>query len=124
MKAPPAFGAALALEYRSLLVPVIGGQPSDAAMDLACRLAAERGSRIVALSVLEVPLDRPLTDELPELEREANRELDQAAAVGDSYGVRVLTRLERGSCRGDGDRERGRVRGTRRSSCSARRVAP
>ena len=57
--------------------------------------AAERGSRIVALSVLEVPLDRPLTDEVPELEREANRELDQAAAIGDSYGVRVLTRLER-----------------------------
>jgi APA family basic amino acid/polyamine antiporter len=95
VKAPPAFGAALALEYRRLLVPVIGGHPSDAAMDLACRLAAERGSRIVALSVLEVPLDRPLTDELPELERDANHELDQAAAVGDSYGVRVLTRLER-----------------------------
>jgi basic amino acid/polyamine antiporter, APA family len=95
VKAPPAFGAALALEYRRLLVPVVGGQPSDAAMDLACRLAAERGSRIVALTVLEVPLDRPLTDELPELEREANHELDQAAAVGDSYGVRVLTRLER-----------------------------
>jgi APA family basic amino acid/polyamine antiporter len=95
VKAPPAFGPALALEYRKLLVPVIGGQPSDAAMDLACRLAAERDSRIVALNVLEVPLDRPLTDELPELERAANHELDQAAAIGDSYGVRVLTRLER-----------------------------
>jgi basic amino acid/polyamine antiporter, APA family len=95
VKAPPAYGPALALEYRRLLVPVIGGQASDSAMDLACRLAAERGSRIVALSVLEVPLDRPLTDELPELEHEANRELDQAVAIGDSYGVRVLTRLER-----------------------------
>ena len=95
VKAPPAFGAALALEYRRLLVPVVAGQPSDAAMDLACRLADEGRSRIVALSVLEVPLDRPLTDELPELERAANNELDQAAAVGDSYGVRVLTRLER-----------------------------
>ncbi len=45
--------------------------------------------------MLEVPLDRPLTDEFPELEREANRELDQATAIGDSYGIRVLTRLER-----------------------------
>jgi len=95
VRAPAAFGPALALEYRRLLVPVIGGHPSDAAMDLACRLATERGSRIVAFSVLEVPLDRPLTDELPELAREANRELDQAAAVGDSYGVRVQTRIER-----------------------------
>ena len=95
VKAPPAFGPALALEYRRLLVPVIPGQPSDAAMDVACRLAAERGSRIVALNVLEVPLDQPLTQALPELERTANRELDEAAAIGDSYGVRVLTRLER-----------------------------
>jgi APA family basic amino acid/polyamine antiporter len=95
VKAPPAFGPALALEYRRLLVPVIPGQPSDDAMDVACRLAAERGSRIVALNVLEVPLDRPLTEALGELERTANHELDEAAAIGDSYGVRVLTRLER-----------------------------
>jgi len=94
-KAPPAFGPALALEYRRLLVPVIPGQASDAAMDVACRLAAERGSRIVALNVLEIPLDRPLSDEVPELEQTANRELDEAAAIGDSYGIRVLTRLER-----------------------------
>jgi APA family basic amino acid/polyamine antiporter len=95
VKAPPAYGPALALEYRRLLVPVIPGQPSDAAMDVACRLAAERGSRIIALNVLEVPLDQPLSHEFPELERLANRELDEAAAIGDSYGVRVLTRLER-----------------------------
>ena len=94
-KAPPAFGPALALEYRRLLVPVIPGQPSDAAMDVACRLAAERGARIVALNVLEVPLDQPLAEELPELEARANRELDEAVAIGDSYGVRVVGRLER-----------------------------
>jgi APA family basic amino acid/polyamine antiporter len=94
-KAPPAFGPALALEYRRLLVPVIAGQPSDAAMDVACRLAAERGSRIVALNILEIPLDRPLNEELPEFERVANRELDEAVAIGDSYGVRVVGRLER-----------------------------
>jgi APA family basic amino acid/polyamine antiporter len=94
-KAPPAFGPALALEYRRLLVPVIGGHPSDAAMDLACRLAAERGSRIVALNVLEVPLDRSVGEAFPDLENAANRELDEAVAIGDSYGVRVLGRLER-----------------------------
>ena len=94
-KAPPALGPALALEYRNLLVPVIPGQPSDAAMDVACRLAAERRARIVALSVLEVPLDRTLSDRFPELEVTANGELDEAAAIGDSYGVRVVTRLDR-----------------------------
>jgi len=94
-KAPPTFGPALALEYQRLLVPVIPGQPSDEAMDVACRLASERGSRIVALNVIEIPLDRPLTEDLPELEETANRELDEAVAIGDSYGIRTVGRLER-----------------------------
>jgi APA family basic amino acid/polyamine antiporter len=94
-KAPPAFGAALALEYRRLVVPVIAGQPSDDAMDVACRLAAERGSRIIALSIVEVPLDTHLTESESALEVTANRELDEAVAIGDSYGVRVVGRLER-----------------------------
>jgi basic amino acid/polyamine antiporter, APA family len=94
-KAAPALGPALALEYRNLLVPVIPGQPSDAAMDLASRLAAEQRSRIVALNVLEVPLDSALGDRFPQLESTANRELDEAVAIGDSYGVRVVTRIER-----------------------------
>jgi APA family basic amino acid/polyamine antiporter len=112
VRAPAAFGPALALEYRRLLVPVIGGQPSDDAMDLACRLSAERGARIVALTVVEVPLDRSLTSEFPELEREANRELDQAAAIGDSYGVRVLTRLDRAHSAGPAIVSEAKARGT------------
>ena len=100
VKAPPAFGAALALEYRNLLVPVIAGQPSDAAMDVACRLAAEKRARVVALNVLEIPLDRSLGEPQPELESAANYELDEAVAIGDSYGVRVLTRLERAHAAG------------------------
>jgi APA family basic amino acid/polyamine antiporter len=99
-KAPPALGPALALEYRNILVPVIPGQPSDSAMDLACRLAAERRARIVALNVLEVPLDNPLTADLPAEEAIANAELDEAVAIGGSYGVRVLTRIERAHAAG------------------------
>jgi APA family basic amino acid/polyamine antiporter len=99
VKAPPAFGPALALEYRRILVPVVGGRPSDAALDFACRLAARR-SRIVALSVLEVPLDRPLGTEYPDLERLANMELDEAVSIGDSYGVDVTSRFERARAAG------------------------
>jgi basic amino acid/polyamine antiporter, APA family len=99
VKAPPAFGPALALEFRRILVPVVGGRPSDEALDVACRLAARR-SRIVALSVLEVPLDQPIAAEYPDLEREANRELDQAVAIGDSYGVDVTSRFERARAAG------------------------
>ena len=84
MKAPPAFGAALALEYRRIVVPIVPGRPSDDALDVACRLAAERGARVVALSVIEVPLELPLDAELPEEEGQANDELDEAVAVGET----------------------------------------
>ncbi len=95
VKAPAAFGPALALEYRRLLVPVLPGQASDDALDVAASLAAERGSHIVALTVLEVPLERGLMAELAEEEALANRELDEARAIGDSYGVDVIPRLLR-----------------------------
>ncbi len=73
VKAPPAYGAALALQYRRILVPIVPGQPSDDALDVACSLAVERGARIVAFNVIEVPLDMPLDAPLPELEEAANR---------------------------------------------------
>jgi APA family basic amino acid/polyamine antiporter len=100
VKAPAAFGPALALEYRNLLVPVVPGRSSDAAMDVACKLAAERRARIIALNILEVPLDQNLSDHFGEQEGLANAELDEATAIGDSYGVRVLTRLERAHAAG------------------------
>ncbi len=96
VKAPPAYGPALALEYRRLLVPVVPGRGSDDALDLAASMAAERGARIAAVTVLEIPLDLPLSAELPEEEALANRELDEARAIGDSYGISVIPRLVRG----------------------------
>jgi basic amino acid/polyamine antiporter, APA family len=94
-RAPVAFGPALALEYRRLLVPIVSGQPSDDALDVACGLAAERRSQILALLVIEVPLDLPLDAELPGEDERANRELDEAQAIGDSYGVTVTGRIVR-----------------------------
>jgi APA family basic amino acid/polyamine antiporter len=112
VKAPPAFGPALALQYRRLLVPVVAGQPSDDALDVACSLAAERGARIVALNVLEVPLGRPLDDDLAEIEDAANDELDEAIAIGDSYGIRVLDRLVRARSAGPAIVEEAERRGS------------
>ena len=96
VKAPPAYGPALALEYRRLLVPVVPGRGSDDALDIAASMAAERGARIAAVTVLEIPLDLPLSAELPEEEALANRELDEARAIGDTYGISVIPRLVRG----------------------------
>ncbi len=100
VKAPPAYGPALALEYRRLLVPVLPGQASDDALDVAASLSAERGARITAVSVLEIPLDQSLAAELTAEEELANRELDEARAIGESYGVSVIPRLVRGRSAG------------------------
>ena len=95
VRAPVVITAA-ALEYSNILVPVAVGYPSDEAMDVACRLARERRSRIVAMTVVQVPLDLPLDAYLPEEVEEANEQLDEARAIGESYGVPVTTRIVRG----------------------------
>ena len=112
IKAPPAYGPALALEYRRLLVPVLPGQASDDAFDIAASLAAERGSQIIAVNVIEIPLDLPLGTEKQELEELAHRELDEARAIGDSYGVHVIPRLLRGRNAGAAIVEEAERRGT------------
>jgi APA family basic amino acid/polyamine antiporter len=95
LRAPMLIGPAVALEYRSILVPVKPGRTSEEAIDFACRLASERGSSIAAVSVVVVPLDLPLDAELPEAEAEANKALDSAIAIGELYGVDVIGRLLR-----------------------------
>ncbi len=134
VRAPVVIGPAVALEYRNVLVPVVWRRESEAAVDLACRLATERRASIVALTVLEVPLELPLDAPLPdEAERKANDLLDEVRAIGDAYGVTVIGRLVRarragraivdearrrnseiivmGSPRRDRDRRRGRIFG-------------
>jgi len=83
------------VEYRTILVPIAAGYPSDEAMDVACRLAAERRATIVAMTVIEVPLELPLDAYLPAAVTSANEQLDEARAIGESYGVNVITRLVR-----------------------------
>ena len=112
IRAPVAFGPALALEYRRLLVPIVTGQPSDDALDVACGLAAERRAQIIALNVIEVPLSLPLTADLPDEEERANRELDEAQAIGDSYGVIVVDRLVRARSAGEAIVEEAARRGS------------
>ena len=78
------------------MVPVIDRHESEAAVDLACRLATERGASIVALTVIEVPLQLPLDAELdPEIEERAHELLDEVRAIGDAYGVNVIGRIVR-----------------------------
>ena len=93
--APLQFGPAVALEYRSILVPVVSGAAGHEAIDLAARLATERRATIVALRVIVVSLDRPLDVGLSDDEALADKLLDDARVVASSYGVRTIDRVVR-----------------------------
>jgi APA family basic amino acid/polyamine antiporter len=95
LRAPVVIGPAIALEYRNVLVPVKPGRTSEEAIDLACRLAADRGATIAAVSIIVVPLELPLDSRLEEEEERANDALDVAAAIAELYGVSFGERLLR-----------------------------
>jgi APA family basic amino acid/polyamine antiporter len=94
-RAPIQLGPAIALEYRTILVPIVSGPESHESVDLAARLAGERGATIVALRVIVIPLDQPLDADMHELELEADHLLDDARATAESYGVRMVDRIVR-----------------------------
>jgi APA family basic amino acid/polyamine antiporter len=94
-RAPVPMGAALALEYRSILVPVVAGAQSREAVELAARLATERAGRIVLLRVIVVPLELPLDADLSEQLAAADRLLDDYREIAEPYGVRVVERVVR-----------------------------
>lgn len=81
--------------YHNILVPVLAGYLDHAAMVVACKVAAQRGATIVAAAILEVPQTLPLNADLGDTEWLANQQLDIAKAIGEEYGVDVVTRLVR-----------------------------
>jgi len=95
VKAPPLLGPAMALEYRMILAPVVDSPQSREALHLACRLAAERRSAIVAMRVIVVPMELPLDAPMPEQAALADDLLDEAHDIGELYGVRVIERVSR-----------------------------
>ena len=95
VRAPIPLGPAVALEYRTILVPIVAGPESREAIDLAARLAAERGATIVALRVIVVPMELPLDALLADQEEAADRLLDDARLAASAYGVRTIDRLVR-----------------------------
>jgi APA family basic amino acid/polyamine antiporter len=95
IRAPVIIGPAVALEYRNILVPVKPGRPSEEAIDLACRLATERGATIAAVSVVVLPLELPIDARQGDEERRADDALDAADAIAELYGVDLTERLVR-----------------------------
>jgi APA family basic amino acid/polyamine antiporter len=120
-RAPVPLGPALALEYRSILVPIVAGVESREAVEVAARLATERAGRIVLLRVIVVPLELPLDADLTEQVEEAHRLLDAAYAVVEPYGVRAVERVVRARQAGRAIVEEADRRGTEVVVLGARR---
>jgi APA family basic amino acid/polyamine antiporter len=95
VRAPIVLGPAMALEYRTILVPVVAGREAREAIDLAARLAAERGATITVLRVIVVPMELALDADLSVQEAEAHRLLDEAREAASIYGVTTIERLTR-----------------------------
>ena len=93
-------GPSLTVEYRTIVVPVVRTAESEEALVAAARLAAERGSRVAVVHVIEVPLDLPLDVQLPDAEAEADEILDQSTAFVEGYGIRAVGRLLRARAAG------------------------
>jgi APA family basic amino acid/polyamine antiporter len=94
IRAPIAIGPAIALEYTRILVP-LEGQESLHALDVACKLAADKHATVVAVTTIEVPVSVPLDAPAAEDEAAANEILDAAATLVESYGVRFIGRIVR-----------------------------
>jgi APA family basic amino acid/polyamine antiporter len=112
VRAPIPLGPAVALEYHSILVPVVTGEQSREAVEVAARLAAERAGRIVLLRVIVVPLELPLDADLREQQQEADELLDVARATAAVYGVRTIERIVRARHAGHAIVEEAERRGT------------
>jgi len=75
--------------YRRILVPVVDGTASVEAVDVACRLAAERHGSITVTTVVEVPPQLPLDAHMDEEDEDAHAVLARAQAVAETYGIDV-----------------------------------
>jgi nucleotide-binding universal stress UspA family protein len=83
------------IAYRTIVVPLLDREETEHALDLACRLAADRGARVVlvvpAVLERELPLNAHLDGQLVSIEER----LELATAVASSYGVAVRREIVR-----------------------------
>ena len=84
------------LGYRSVLVPLADNPDSETAVDVACKLAAEHGAKLVALAVVEVPPLLPIDAHMQPEEAAAHRLLERARMLAETYGVHFVERVARG----------------------------
>ncbi len=78
-----------------VVVPLLEPQRTRHALDLACQLASDRGSRVLLLAPLYVEWELPLDAHLTEEEAALRTELARGRALAESYGVGAATEIVR-----------------------------
>ncbi len=76
-------------EYATILVPVKLGPIGEEVLATAIKLAEEHGSKIHALHVIRVPLDRPISAEMLEEGERAVASLVEARTLAAEHGVTI-----------------------------------
>jgi len=89
------------MEIRSLLVPFVENAESERSLDVACKLASDRGATIAIVHVVEVPALLPIEAHMTAEERAAHLLLERAAAIAGTYGINVVTRILHGRDAGE-----------------------
>jgi basic amino acid/polyamine antiporter, APA family len=78
-----------------VLVPLLDAEHTRHALDLACRLASDRGSRVLLLAPLYVDWELPLDAHFKREEAALGIELARERAITESYGVSAHTLIVR-----------------------------
>ena len=84
-----------AIAYRTIVVPLLDQEETEHALDLACRLAADRGAQVVLVAPLVVERELPLNAHMDGKLTGLKERLESAAAVASSYGVGVRREMVR-----------------------------
>ncbi|HEY1563801.1 MAG TPA: universal stress protein, partial [Gaiellaceae bacterium] len=84
-----------AIAYRSIVVPLLDREETGHALDLACRLAADRGAQVVLVAPLVVERELPLNAHMDGALGALRERLESAAAVVSSFGVGVRREIVR-----------------------------
>jgi nucleotide-binding universal stress UspA family protein len=83
------------IAYRSIVVPLLDREETAHAVDLACRLAADRRARIVLVAPAVLERELPINAHLDGQLETLKERLEAATAVASSYGVGVRRELVR-----------------------------
>ena len=85
----------LAGRHRMVVVPLLEPEQTRHALDLGCRLAADRGAHVLLVAPLFVENELPLDAHFHEEEAALREELARERAIAESYGIAAHGKIVR-----------------------------